>query len=135
MNTIQSFTLNGVNDTVVFKKLPGHAADFFQELYRDSNAVYALYKLIDTKFYKSDYVDRGFGGTGYKYDRFVDNAKYYLLSRTGELTEINKTSKKDLNKIRESFAIATEYKGGGAASDEVLKDFVAFLNNNATVKK
>ena len=92
-----SFTLFSNNDfQVSFVKEPSiDNAHFLQVL--ASGKKYKIYKLIKTKFMKSDYVNSGVVSHGNDYDEYVDDVDYYVWDVQG-----NKAQKIALKKYKSS---------------------------------
>jgi hypothetical protein len=66
-----------------------------------TGAKYKVYKLITTKFVKSDYKNDGISSSGNKYDEYVDEPKYYVVdAKTGQPQKIALKSKA----IKQAFA-------------------------------
>ena len=98
---VKSFTLFSDKDVLMtFEKAPAiDQAHYVQVI--ASGKKYKIYKLIKTKFVKSDYVNTGVASHGNDYDEFVDDADYYVLD-----VQANQSKKLSLKKksIKENFA-------------------------------
>jgi hypothetical protein len=97
----KSFTLYSDKDErFVFEKVPGiDNAHYVQVL--ASGKKYKIYKLIKTRFIKSDYVNNGVTAHGNDYDEYVDDADYYVLDLQGGHPQKLLLKKKS---IKEDFA-------------------------------
>ncbi|ANE52629.1 hypothetical protein [Flavisolibacter tropicus] len=107
MGEIVSFMLNdSANRTYKFVKLPGDHKKYLEELYKGN--AYSLYKEVNTKFYKSDYENKGLYEKGYKYDRYEDEFIYYIADKKNNLRAINNFSKKAIKRLSETLPISKE---------------------------
>jgi len=61
-----------------FEKVPAIDPSHYAQVLASGNK-YKIYKLISTKFVKSDYVNNGAAAHGHDYDEYVDDATYYLV--------------------------------------------------------
>jgi hypothetical protein len=97
----QSFIVysNG-DERLVFEKAPGIDPSHYVQVLA-SGKKYKIYKLIKTKFVKSDYVNGGIVSHGTDFDEYVDDADYYLWD-----VQANQPQKLLLKKksIKEDFA-------------------------------
>lgn len=96
-----------------------------------SGGKYDIYKLIRTRFVKSDYVNNGITAHGNDYDEFVDDADYYVFD-----VQANKLKKIPLRKkpVKEAFA-SDEAKvnkylsdNSGDIDDNYLSKLGAYMN-------
>jgi hypothetical protein len=98
---IKSFTLFSDKDVLMtFEKAPAIDPSHYVQVIA-SGKKYKIYKLIKTKFVKSDYVNTGVASHGNDYDEFIDDADYYFLD-----VQANQPKKLSLKKksIKENFA-------------------------------
>ena len=98
---IQLFVLyNNKDERFVFAKVPGIDQSHYVQVL-SSGSKYSVYKLIKTKFVKSDYVNNGVTSHGNDYDEYVDDADYYVFD-----VQANQSKKISLKKksIKEGFA-------------------------------
>lgn len=129
MKEITGFDLDDNLQTPHFVYLPDNKPGYFVELHKDS--LFSLYKTIDTKFYKSDYVNKGLYETGYKYNRYVDESKYYIKSKDGKMFIIEGMTKKDLKKLSDQLPAAKDFlakKNLPVDTEAFLIDLTIFLN-------
>jgi hypothetical protein len=76
---VKSFTLfSDKDEQVTFEKAPALDNSHYVQVLA-SGKKYKIYKLIRTKFVKSDYVNTGVSSHGNDYDEFQDDADYYVL--------------------------------------------------------
>ncbi len=97
----KSFTLySNTDERFVFEKVPAIDQSHFVQVLA-AGKKYKIYKLIKTKFVKSDYVNNGMTAHGNDYDEYVDEADYYVLD-----VQSNQRQKLTLKKksIKENFA-------------------------------
>jgi len=116
MNEIDSFYIIDSGKVYHFVKFTTEPV-YALQLYRDS--AYSAFKVVSTKFYKADYVNKGLYESGYRYDRYLDKKTYYLKDSRGENISLEKGEKKDLKKL--------------AAKIPAINDFIK-LNLNADDK-
>ena len=91
---------NNKDERFVFAKVPGIDQSHYVQVL-SSGSKYSVYKLIKTKFVKSDYVNNGVTSHGNDYDEYVDDADYYVFD-----VQANQSKKISLKKksIKEGFA-------------------------------
>jgi hypothetical protein len=99
MKDIQSFFLVDSSTSYHLTQIAQIPSHYVLELYKDS--LYSLYKLIETKFYKADYENKGIYERGYKYDRYIDKAIYYLIDSSKKVYNLHNGSISELKKIAE----------------------------------
>lgn len=76
---IQSFVLYDDKDVrLTFAKAPDIDKSHYVQVL-SSGSKYNVYKLIKTKFVKSDYVNNGVTSHGNDYDEYVDDVDYYIV--------------------------------------------------------
>ena len=130
MAPIQYFILNDGTNDLVFRQLPGKPSEYALEL--QTGPEYSSYKTISTQFFKADYVNKGLYQSGSRYDRYVDEVKYYIFDKQGKMVEVVKTGKKELKKLGEELPMAKKYleKNSFDTSDpdKSIKDLTAFIN-------
>jgi hypothetical protein len=127
MNDIESFALSDSSFTWNLRKVENISPDFVIELYHDS--AYSLYKSIETRFYKSDYKNKGIYEQGYKYDRYVDKTNYFIQHEQ-EIINLHNGSKSDLKKLKTSFPQIKSMKDDDSSTnlDSYLIKVVSYLN-------
>lgn len=106
MDAIAGFQLQNASGTYSLLAIPQIGKGYFVELYKGS--AFSLYKTLNTKFFKSDYVNKGLYETGYKYDRYVDENKYYISAKEGTVYPVGNT-KKELKKLVEALPAAKKF--------------------------
>ncbi|HJP62519.1 MAG TPA: carboxypeptidase-like regulatory domain-containing protein [Mucilaginibacter sp.] len=92
---------------------------------------YKIYKLIKTKFVRSDYVNNGAAPHGHDYDEFVDDADYFVVD-----VQANKNVPLSLKKKSIKAAFAKEADkinkylsdASGSIDDAYLNKLGAFMN-------
>ncbi|MGZ3834286.1 MAG: carboxypeptidase-like regulatory domain-containing protein [Mucilaginibacter sp.] len=97
----KSFTLySNKDERFEFEKVPSLDKTHFVQVLA-SGSKYKIYKVIKTRFVKSDYVNNGVTSHGNDYDEYVDDADYYVLDVQGSLQKKLSLKKKS---IKEDFA-------------------------------
>ena len=131
MQPIKSFTLEDTSVTYNFVKVPEISGDYVMQLY--GNSGYALYKLVKTKFYKSDYENAGLYEKGYKYDRYEDEATYFIKDGTGKYINLHSAGKSDLKRLAASVPEVNKFLQQQKIPedmDQYLVKLVSFLAEN-----
>ena len=100
MSGIRSFHLQANQKTYNFLLIDSSSADFALEVYKNNH--YSLYKIINTKFFKADFVSRGIETSGYKYDRYVDENTWYIFQGDKNLVSFTDVNRASLKKVREA---------------------------------
>ncbi len=127
-----SFVLfNNAGERFEFEKVPSIDKSHYVQVLA-SGKKYKIYKLIKTKFVKSDYVNNGVTAHGNDYDEYVDDADYYVLdvqsSQVQPLTLKKKSIKadfaKDADKVNKYLS-----DNSGDIDDAYLSKLGAFMNN------
>lgn len=128
---IKSFTLYSNSDERFdFEKVPAIDNSHYVQVLA-SGSKYKVYKLIKTKFIKSDYVNTGMTSHGNDYDEYADDADYYVLEVQGN--QLKKLSLKKKS-IKEDFAKdadkVNKYLSDNSANidDVYLSKLGAFMN-------
>lgn len=135
MSQVAGFTLEHGTDTFSLINFPEGSPTYVLEMYKDS--VYSLCKSLNTKFVKSDYVNKGLYETGYKYDRYVDENTYYIRQKEGSYFTIKGTNKADLKKVADVLpSVKTYLKEAklpkeGTNADAFFIALTRYLNRNA----
>lgn len=108
MQDIQQFSLedDSVSYTLVYHPEIAAAIPVIQ-LYKDSSN--ALYKLIDTKFIKADYENKGLYESGNKYDSYIDKSSYFLQTNSKKIYNIHSGNKNDLKKLSASLPAVNQF--------------------------
>ena len=105
---------------------------FLVSLAGEKNNKYSLYKLINTKFVKANFVTNGLIESGKKYDEYADTFEYYIVYNSSgihkkvELKEklIKKTITEDGEKVKTFFIKHT----GDKLNESLLAELILFLN-------
>jgi len=98
---IAGFTLKDGSGEYHFERLKNSTdLNFYQPAYKEEKG-YSLYKLLTTKFKKADYQTNGIIESGNKFDEFVDEETYFILTPKQELVKID-FRKKSIEKVLES---------------------------------
>ena len=85
---IAGFNLKTDGQVLVFERIKNSTdLNFYQAVYKNDKG-YSLYKLLTTKFKKADYQTNGIIESGNKYDEYIDEQVYFILSPKQELIKI-----------------------------------------------
>lgn len=123
---IAGFTLSRNDSNFRFERLKNSTdLHFYQPVYKNEKG-YSLYKLMETKFKRADYQSNGLVESGNKYDEYVDENQYYILSPKGELIRID-LKKKSIERALTNEAIKVESFFKAHKSDRVDETFVENL--------
>ena len=130
---ISGFTLQDDTSQFHFERLKNSTdLNFYQPLYKDEKG-YSFYKLMKTKFMKADYQSNGIVESGRKYDEYVDDEQFFILSAKQELIRVD-FKKKSLEKIFESDAsklqVFFDQHKGEKVNEEFVTSLVQFLNTH-----
>jgi len=130
---ISGFTLQDDTSQFHFERLKNSTdLNFYQPLYKDEKG-YSFYKLLKTKFLKADYQSNGIVESGRKYDEYVDEEQYFILSAKQELTRLD-FKKKSVEKAFESDApklqVFFDQHKGEKINEEFVTSLVQFLNTH-----
>ena len=131
MEQIESFILEDSTSSYSFSTLKQTPSKFLIRLHSDSTL--SFYKRIETRFYKSDYVNKGLYESGYKYDRYVDDVFYYF-TRQDKTVVLHQVNKSEMKKLAELYPAVQEFiktKGLPEQSNReaFLLDLAAFISN------
>ena len=107
MQDIEQFSLEDKSASITLINIPEISASPVVQLYKDS--FYALYKLIDTQFFKADYENKGLYESGHKYDRYIDKASYFIIANSKKTFSINSGSKNDIKKLSASLPEVNQF--------------------------
>jgi hypothetical protein len=127
----KSFTLvSKTDESFTFEKVPAIDQSHYVQVLA-SGKKYKIYKLIKTKFVKSDFVNTGVATHGNDYDEYVDDADYYVFD-----IQNNQLKKLSLKKksVKEDFAKEADKvskylsSNAGDISDAYLSNFGAYMN-------
>ncbi len=129
---IAGFTLKDDSSEYHFERLRNSTdLNFYQPVYKNEKG-YSLYKLLFTKLKKADYQTNGIIESGNKYDEYVDENKYFILSPKKELMKIDFKKKSIEEKLEnESLKVEsffTEHKKE-KLNEEFVKNLLQFLNS------
>jgi hypothetical protein len=106
--------------------------NFYQALYKDEKG-YSFYKLLKTKFMKADYQTNGIIESGRKYDEYIDEEQFFILSPKQELNRID-LKRKSLEKVLEPESSKLksffDQHKGEKIDEEFVKGLVQFLNTH-----
>jgi hypothetical protein len=123
---IAGFSLKDDTTEYHFERLKNSTdLNFYQPVYKDEKG-YSLYKLLSTKLVQADYQTNGITETGNKYDEFVDEQQYFILSSKGELMKIE-FKKKSIEKILENEAAKVEAFFNDHKRDKIDETLVTAL--------
>ena len=107
MAKIEGFTLEDNGHKYTLLHLLENDPSYFLEVYKDS--AFSLYKSLNTKFYKSDYVNKGLYETGYKYDRYVDENGYFIKDKNGNVSRFKDVNKSEINDFANEHPVVKEF--------------------------
>jgi hypothetical protein len=97
---IAGFSLKGDDNEYHFERLKNSTdLNFYQPVYKEEKG-YSLYKLLFTKFKRADYQTNGIIESGNKYDEYVDELEYFIVSPKQEISKVT-FKKKNLEKVLE----------------------------------
>lgn len=123
---IAGFSLKEDNQEYNFERLKNSTdLNFYQPVYKDEKG-FSLYKLLLTKFVKADYQTNGITESGNKYDEYVNDEQYFILSAKGELIKIE-LKKKSIEKVLENESSRVEAFFNDHKKDKVDETFVKSL--------
>jgi hypothetical protein len=104
---------------------------FLVNLVNGGNKKYALYKSINTKFVKADFVTNGLIQSGNKYDEYADSYDYYIVYGNGIYKKIELKEKavkqvliEDKEKVKNFFV----QHSGDKLDELLLSELIIFLN-------
>jgi hypothetical protein len=123
---IAGFNLKEDNLEYNFERLKNSTdLNFYQPVYKDEKG-FSLFKLLLTKFVRADYQTNGITESGNKYDEYVDDEQYFILSSKGELMKIE-LKKKSIEKVLENKSSEVESFFNDHKKDKVDEAFVKNL--------
>jgi hypothetical protein len=104
---------------------------FLVNLVNGGNKKYTLYKSINTKFVKADFVSNGLIQSGNKYDEYADSYDYYIVYGNGIYKKIELKEKavkqvliEDKEKVKNFFV----QHSGDKLDELLLSELIIFLN-------
>lgn len=129
---IKTFTLYGPGDMPYkFELVPAINKMFYSQVIASGDK-YNIYKFINTKFVKSDYVNNGISSHGNDYDEYVDDFSYFVMdAQTKQLQKLSLKKKS----LREDFAKDADKlnkfisANSGDIDDAYLSKLGDYLNN------
>src|SRR5215218_3084103 len=130
---IAGFNLKTDGQVSVFERLKNSTdLNFYQAVYKNDKG-YSLYKLLTTKFKKADYQTNGIIESGNKYDEYIDEQVYFVLSPKQELIKIS-FKKKNIEKVleNESTKVSTFFNQhkNETLDENLVKELLRYLNGN-----
>jgi hypothetical protein len=130
---IAGFNLKTDGQVLVFERIKNSTdLNFYQAVYKNDKG-YSLYKLLTTKFKKADYQTNGIIESGNKYDEYIDEQVYFILSPKGELIKIS-FKKKNIEKVleTESSKVNTFFNQhkNEVVDENLVKELLRYLNDN-----
>jgi len=127
LDKIKSFTLNADDKSYHFEHVTIiNNKDFFLSLVKNGNK-YSLYKLVKTKFIRSNYSTNGITESGNKYDEYRDiNTYYVVLSGGKEFRKIELKNKSIKSALKEDTSKVDDYMSRNS-SNELNEEFLAVL--------
>ena len=130
--SIAGFSLTSNDSNFHFERLKNSTnLHFYQPIYKSEKG-YSLYKMTDTEFKKADYQSNGMLESGNKYDEYVDQDSYYILTSKGELIKIDFKKKSIVRALEnESSKVETfftEHKKD-RLDEELVKNLLQYINS------
>jgi len=130
---IGGFNLKTDGQVSVFERLKNSTdLNFYQAVYKNDKG-YSLYKLLTTKFKKADYQTNGIIESGNKYDEYIDEQVYFVLSPKQELIKIS-FKKKNIEKVleNESAKVSTFFSQhkNETLDENLVKELLRYLNGS-----
>ena len=130
---ISGFTLQDDTSQYHFERLKNSTdLNFYQALHKDEKG-YSFYKLLKTKFMKADYESNGIVESGRKYDEYVDEEQFFILSAKQELSRIE-FKKKSLEKVLDNESskvqLFFDQHKGEKVNEEFVQSLLQFLNTH-----
>ena len=130
---IAGFNLKTDGQVSVFERLKNSTdLNFYQAVYKNDKG-YSLYKLLTTKFKKADYQTNGIIESGKKYDEYIDEQVYFVLSPKQELIKIS-FKKKNIEKVleNESTKVSTFFNQhkNETLDENLVKELLRYLNGS-----
>jgi hypothetical protein len=127
MDNIKSFVLadpSGKENT--YERIPGIQQGIFCKVLADG-AICGAYKLVTTKFEKSNYHTDGLVETGNPYDEYVDENQYFLVFSNSAYRKIPELKIKALSKLLEGQSPKGQAWLSAHKNDTVNEDFLTAL--------
>lgn len=130
---IAGFSLKEDDKEYHFERLKNSIdLNFYQPVYKEEKG-FSLYKLLATKFVKADYQTNGITESGNKFDEYVDEEQYFILSPKGELIKIE-FKKKSIEKALENESSKVDAFFSDHKKDKVDEEFVKGLLQSLNAK-
>jgi hypothetical protein len=135
MGRIEGFSLEDNTNKYMLLHLSKEDPNYLVQVYKDS--LFSLYRSLNTKFYKSNYENKGLYESGYKYDRYVDENNYFIQQKDGSIFLFKDVNKAEMNKIILAYPSVKEFlkKNKLPQKDEnkdaFLTSLTIFLNKPA----
>jgi len=131
---IAGFSLKTNGQVMVFERLKNSTdLNFYQAVYKNDKG-YSLYKLLTTKFKKADFQTNGIIESGNKFDEYIDDQAYFILSPKQELIKIS-FKKKNIEKVldNESSKVDTFFSQhkNEVLDENFVKELLRYLNANS----
>ena len=104
---------------------------FLVSLVNETNKKYALYKSINTKFIKANFVTNGLIESGNKYDEYADSYDYYIVYSSGIYKKIElkeRSVKQVLVEDKDKVKVFFTQHSGDKLNDSLLSQLILFLN-------
>lgn len=123
---IAGFNLKDGGTEYHFERLKNSTdLNFYQPVYKEEKG-YSLYKLLTTKFKKADYQTNGIVESGNKFDEYVDEEKYFILTPKQELIKVD-FKKKSIEKTLEAESVKVKSYFSQHKDQDVNEEFVTGL--------
>lgn len=124
--SIAGFRLTSNDTSFSFERLKNSTdLNFYQPIYKTGKG-YSLYKLLQTKYKQANYQTNGIIQSGNKYDEYVDETQYFILSPKQELIKID-FKKKSLERALTNDGSKLETFFSTHKKDKVDEEFVKNL--------
>lgn len=123
---IAGFNLTSGDTTYHFERLKNSTdPNFYQPIYKNEKG-YSLYKLLTTKFKRADYQSNGIIESGNKYDEYIDEVQYFIVTSKQEVIKVD-FKKKNLQKSLTNDSAKVESFFSEHKNDKMNEDFVKSL--------
>jgi hypothetical protein len=127
---IRKFTLRDENaNNYVFEKIPALSQDnLYLELVIHPTR-YSLYKLVKTRFVKSDYHTDGIVESGNPYDEYLDEPEYYITLNVGRDFKIINFKKKFIKEVLSAESAKLQQYFSDHIDETITEKFLVGLIN------
>lgn len=128
---ISAFRLSDNETKFSFERLKNLTdLNFYQPVYKNERG-YSFYKIVTTKLKPADYHTNGIIESGSKYDVYIDETQYFIVTSKQELLKIT-LKKKSIQKVleNESAKVASFYSQhkGNKIDENFVKSLLEYVN-------